>query len=184
MSERIGNRAPDWGVNYGLEDLWSEITPGLWVGGTHDDDAVDVARRSHRSGNFYDILDDAEIGPDQFDAVVTLYAWARPVDWGVEELRWGFGDGRISSVDPGPMVETVAWAFKRWRAGKRVLIRCQAGLNRSSLIAALVLMRAGYTPVEAIGLIRKGRSSRCLFNASFVAFLRSPEAAALVEAAR
>jgi hypothetical protein len=180
-TERIGNKAPDWGIDYGITDLWSEVTAGLWVGGTHDDDTVHIARAGQITRYAIDV-EPAEIGPSQFDAVVTLYAWARPVDWGVEELRWGFMDGRMSSVDTAALAEVVAWGFRRWRAGKRILFRCQAGLNRSSLVAALVLMRAGHTADEAILLIRSGRSDQCLFNTSFVAFLQSSEAEQIARA--
>lgn len=183
-TERIGNKAPDWGINYGITDLWSEVSPGLWVGGTHDDDTVDLGRLSTRSLHRFEVVQPAEIGPVQFDAVVTLYAWARPVDWGVAEYRWGFGDGRIGSVDLAELADVVGWAFRRWRAGQRVLLRCQAGLNRSSLVAALVLMRSGMTSSEAIRIIRAGRSPECLFNKSFFEFLHGTLADGLVRSLR
>lgn len=171
---RIGNKAPDWGKSYGIRELWSEIVPGLFVGGTHDDDTVDIGRRSTRRRTWVDMHEDAEIGPDEFDAVVTMYAWARPVDWGVEELRWGIMDSpEMADADVASIYETVVWAHRRWTGGKRILVRCQAGLNRSSLIAALVLVRDGYTPREAIDKIRRQRSGRCLFNEGFERFILS-----------
>lgn len=169
VTPRIGNKAPDWGRNYGIRELWTQVAPGLFVGGTHDNDTIDVPRAAAR-GRGLNVLEDAEIGPEQFDAVVTMYAWARPVDWGVEELRWGIMDGH-QALPLEEMQETVAWAHRRWAAGKRVLIRCQAGLNRSSLIAALVLVRDGMTPPEAIDKIRRTRSPQALFNTAFTRFI-------------
>ncbi len=58
---------------------------------------------------------------------------------------------------------------------KRVLIRCQAGWNRSGLITSLVLMRAGYSAQEAIDLIRERRSHHALCNQTFEQFLLDKE---------
>jgi hypothetical protein len=152
--DRVGrDEVPSWEA--------SEILPGLFMGGTADRDVVHVAARRR-----YDFG-----GPRPYDAVVTLYAWAQPVSWEVEELRYGFGDGEIGGVDLDRVIRAAAWAWQRWRAGERVLIRCQAGLNRSGLVTALVLMCAGYTAGDAIRLIRERRSPSALCNASFADWL-------------
>ena len=52
--------------------LWSEILPGLWTGGTDDYDTIDYVADTKQPRN---------ITQDDFDTVVTLYAWARPADW-------------------------------------------------------------------------------------------------------
>jgi hypothetical protein len=160
---RWGNTAPDWGHRYGITELWSEIKDGLFVGGTHDNDTVIDARVGKRSvwGDFY-VHENAEIGPDEFDAVVTLYAWARPVDWLVEEYRWGIFDGGSKAPDVDNIRDVVVWAHKRWKAGKKVLFRCQAGLSRSPFFTALTLVRDGLEVEDAINLIREKRSPYCL----------------------
>lgn len=160
------NVAPDWGHNYGIRELWSEVAPGLFVGGTADDDVIGQAVNWDRSAN-KPANADPVITLDEFDAVVTMYAYARPVDWHVEELRWGIMDGP-GAIDKETLNETVDWAWRRWRQNKRVLIRCQAGLNRSSLIAALVLVKNGMLPQQAIDTIRRNRAARALFNDEFV----------------
>lgn len=160
---KLGNAAPDWGREYGLRDLWTEIVPGLWTGGTHDDDTVGNAREAkHSWTNGFMVIDDAEIGPDEFDAVVTLYAWARPVEWLVEEYRWGIFDSPTAEIDPETVRDVVIWAHKRWKSGKKVLLRCQAGLSRSAFLTALVLVRDGYDVQQAIDKIRHERSGYCL----------------------
>lgn len=141
-------------------DLYNEILPGLFMGGTADDDTVDFAVKAPN-------LDYQA----PFDAVVTLYAWANPFSWGVEELRYGFGDGNMNFVDIERVIRIAHWALDRWSNGDRVLIRCQAGLNRSGLITALTLILGGYEPDEAIQIIRARRSSYALFNQSFVNWL-------------
>jgi protein-tyrosine phosphatase len=62
-------------------------------------------------------------------------------------------------------------AHADWKDGKRVLIRCQAGWNRSGLLMALVLIRDGHTASEAIDLIREKRSRHALSNFTFANWL-------------
>jgi hypothetical protein len=140
------------------DELWTEVLPGLWQGGTDDDDTIDVAAKTYYGT--------PNITKAEFDAVVTLYAWARPVDWEVEELRWGFYDSQ-ELPEWDKLAETVNWAHRRWENGDRVLIRCQAGLNRSGLITALVLMRHGWSADSAIQLLRQTRSPWVLCNRDF-----------------
>jgi protein-tyrosine phosphatase len=146
--------------NHFPQALWSEILPGLWQGGT---DSRDVVGR---------------IGANQtptkahFDSVYTLYGHANGADWGVKELRFPFYDGDMSDFDP----ETDLWllvveAHADWKAGKRVLIRCQAGLNRSGLVLALTLIRDGFTPREAIDLMREQRGPDAMCNPIFESWL-------------
>jgi hypothetical protein len=147
---------------------WSEILPGLYQGGTDDDDWISMPRP----------LDSGD-EPRPFDAVVTLFAWAQPFGWGVTELRYGFADAHPRYADLSRVVEAARWAHGRWRAGDRVLVRCQAGLNRSGLVMALVLMLEGMSPAEAITLIRRQRSAVALCNDDFVDWLLADAAGAL-----
>lgn len=142
--------------------LHSEILPGLWLGGTDDDDTIDLA---------VDTYANRDITTDDFDAVVTLYAWAQPVDWHVQEFRYGFYDSNEIGIDKTALSMMVDFATAHWKAGKKVLIRCQAGINRSSFIMAHVLMRDGYTAEQAISLMREKRSSWVLMNQTFEEYL-------------
>lgn len=142
------------------EALWTEIVKGLWQGGTHDDDVVGY----HRSGQ--------RPRKSDFDSVYTFYASANGADWGMKEIRFPFYDSDMRDFDPQadlwlPVVE----AHRDWKAGKRVLIRCQAGLNRSGLVMALVLIREGYSPTEAVDLIRSQRGQAALCNHHFEQWL-------------
>ena len=141
-------------------DPFAEILPGLFMGGTADDQTVDFSMPLPELGE-----------PILFDAVVTLYSWAQPMGWGVEELRYGFADASVKHFDTDRLLRVSKWAFERWNAGERVLIRCQAGLNRSGLVTALTMMHAGYEPAEAIRQIRQERSAMALFNNHFVTWL-------------
>lgn len=164
MTEMISPEAPDWGRNYGLFELWTKVQDGLWVGGTDDFDTTANAMPASRNGTPSGA---ANITRKEFDSVVTLYAWARPVDWLVEEYRWGIYDGGPDAPDVDQIREVVVWAHKRWKSGNKVLLRCQAGLSRSVFFTALVLIRDGWEPQEAIDHIRSARSPYCFsVNAS------------------
>jgi protein-tyrosine phosphatase len=77
----------------------------------------------------------------------------------------------MADMDFEAIDQVVSMAHDDWKAGKQVLIRCQAGLNRSGLIMALVLRKEGYTSQEAIDLIRARRSEWALFNKTFEKWL-------------
>jgi hypothetical protein len=141
------------------KDLWSEVLPGLWQGGTDDNDV-------------FDQLEKPMITKKQFDLVVTAYSLANPVDWFVKELRFGFYDSDMRDFDPSDLQAIVRMAHAEWKRGQRVLIRCQAGMNRSGLIMALILIREGYTAEDAIDLIRAKRSKHALFNGRFEKWLK------------
>ena len=137
-----------------------EILPGLFQGGTEDDGVIGRRipschyDRSHR-----------------FDVVVTLYADAQPAPWFVEEFRYGFGDSELTPGAIRKVLALAAAAHARWQAGETVLIRCQAGVNRSGLVMALVLMLDGYSARDAIELIRERRAPAVLSNRHFVRWL-------------
>lgn len=147
----------------------SEVLPGLFMGGD--------------SGGHHgtDSRDPALIVSTPFDTVVTLYAQAQPAAVHVEELRYGFADGTMALIDVERLLRTAQWARARWRSGDRVLVRCQAGLNRSGLVVCLVLMLEGLSPTDAIATVRQRRSPMALCNQGFVQWLTT-DAAAVVAA--
>ena len=91
------------------------------------------------------------------------------------EVCWYEEDGleglALSEKDIPEIYDLADWVDREWKSGKKVLIRCQAGLNRSGLIMALVLIKEGHDPKDAIGLIRARRSPNALCNADFVRYL-------------
>ncbi len=103
--------------------------------------------------------------------MVSLFALSQPFGWGVHELRYGFADGDPRQIDMDSVIAVAAWAHEQWQLGRRVLVRCQAGLNRSGLVTALVLVLDGWDPTDAVSLIRRCRSSMALCNEDFVEWL-------------
>ena len=57
--------------------------------------------------------------------------------------------------------------------GKKVLVHCQAGLNRSGTVSALALINLGFTPKDALALLRDKRSPLVLCNKTFEDFILS-----------
>ncbi len=156
--------------------LWDEIVPGLYQGGTDDYDVIgaylneDLSQLSARAK--WDIGVSGLVTNKDFDTVATLYVRANAPGAKVKELRYAFLDGDMSDIDPERDLHfMVREAHADWKSGKRVLIRCQAGMNRSGLVMALVLIREGYTAAEAIKLIRRRRCEGAITNRHFEDYL-------------
>jgi len=82
-------------------DLWSEIIPGLWMGGTGDRAQLGYAGSP-------------EITNLHFDTVATLYANALPVDWYVKEIRLGFYDHDKVDIDAQDLDQVVSAIHQDW----------------------------------------------------------------------
>ena len=153
-----GYTIEDW---YG-EPLWSEILPNLWQGGTAGSDETINNRRPN---------DLSRISKEDFDTVVTMYSYAQAAGWHVKELRHGIYDSDMRDFDPTDLFDIVRTAHADWKKGKKVLIRCQAGWNRSGLVMGLVLIRDGMPAEDAVKIIRARRSRNALCNSHFVDYL-------------
>ena len=140
--------------------LYSMVAPNLFQGGTDDLDVIHLAQTNNRPRT--DL---------PFDAIVTMYAWAQPADWNIQEFRYGVPDASIAQIDLARLKQAVEFGYNRWLSGDRVLVRCQAGLNRSGLVTALILMSTGLDAETAIAEIRKKRAEVALFNNEYVTWL-------------
>ncbi len=140
--------------------LESEVLPNLWMGGTDSEETLTKVRRLHSPSDsrFY-------------DAVVTLDSNAAPMGWGVKEFRFGFPDAALDPEHADELERIADWAFVEWKAGCKVLIRCQAGLNRSGLVTGLVLLRDRKKLDEVLRTIRAARGDFALSNNHFVEYL-------------
>jgi hypothetical protein len=163
------------------DDTWpeyapDEVLPGLFQGGTEDDQVIGYPAADHHYGR---IRGGSAAAPYPFDVVVTLYADAQPAPWGVREHRYGFADGSLGQRDAAVVMDLARMAHEAWKGGAQVLVRCQAGVNRSGLVAALVLMLEGYSAVNAIALLRARRGSVVLCNEEFEEWLLTSATAAI-----
>jgi protein-tyrosine phosphatase len=126
----------------------SQITLNLWQGGCQDGLQL----------------------PDEIVHVVSLYPWERYFTH--EKVLSELYVRMYDSTDQGfEQIDELARYVNTRRQTGIVLVHCQAGLNRSSLVAARALILAGMPPKFAIDLIRKQRSPACLCNPSFYNWL-------------
>jgi hypothetical protein len=146
-------------VNY--ENLYSEILPNLFISGTLDEDVVQRGKST---------LSLAQPAP--FDSVVCMHGHANPIGYCVREQRFGIADAELDDELKPEIRQIAQWLHSEWKLGKRVAAKCQAGWNRSGLIAALVLLQEGFTSDDVVSLIREKRSPNALCNPHFVAFIR------------
>lgn len=136
------------------------------------DPNLDVPLVSHIEGSFYQggCMGGVRL-PDGFDYVLSLYPWEQyilPEGCERDEVRM------YDSLDQGfEQVEQLAEGVaERLSDGQTVLVHCQAGLNRSGLLAATTLVQhRGHTPASAIGLLRSRRSPLVLCNEAFENFI-------------
>lgn len=145
---------------------WSEIIQGLWVGG-HD----------YVDGVHHQVKLAAYPG-DRFDVIVSMYhrLGHEPTgDTALYEIL--FKDAGINSEILLRAAKAALIVADASREGKEVLSRCQAGLNRSSLVAGMALIDLGFTGPDAVQLIRARRSPWALCNEAYAAFLEQPGAA-------
>lgn len=143
-----------------VDVLFSEIAPNLFMGGTDDEDVIHFPQKSRVPRK--DL---------PFDSIITMYAWARPADWQIQEFRYGIPDSRIRDIDLNRLKQAVNWGYQQWTSGDRLLVRCQAGLNRSGLVTALILMKSGLDAQSAITQIRTLRAPYALCNSDYERWL-------------
>jgi protein-tyrosine phosphatase len=111
---------------------------------------------------------------DEFDLVQTLLRLPGhgPAP-GVEHQVWPIPDGPLDGTQLAGVIRLAEAAGAALDEGRRVLVRCYHGYNRSGLVVAQTLIRRGRSPDEAIRLIRARRSPWALHNELFVEYLRT-----------
>lgn len=104
---------------------------------------------------------------DSWQTVISLYKRERyalgPKTERIEVTMYDAGEVP-DETQLHELAEAVNDALAR---GGKVLVHCQAGLNRSNLVTALALIKRGRTPEDAIALLREKRSPVVLCNQSF-----------------
>ncbi len=139
---------------------WSEIVPGLWMGGH---------QYLGRSGE-----PEFAVVHDEFDLVLTLLRLpGHGPDPGVEHHVWAIPDGPLDGTQLAGVMRLSRTAAEALDEGRRVLVRCFHGYNRSGLVVADALVLAGHAADDAIRLIRARRSPWALHNELFVEYLRA-----------
>lgn len=105
--------------------------------------------------------------PDEFANVVNLYGRSYELGPHTAEHKMIMHDSLDQTFE---QVDNIAKAIIIALPAGPLLVHCQAGLNRSGLVAARVLMLNGDSAATAINKVRK-RSPVCLCNESFTNWL-------------
>lgn len=140
------------------EVAWNEVVPGLWMGGT------DVRNGSLTAG----------VVADEFDVVFSFSGATEygPAD-GVPHNVFRFADAGLDYFLEQKVAELADQVAAEVAVGRKVLVRCTGGLNRSGLVIGMALIKMGRTPEEAIALVRAARGPYALCNGAFVKHLKA-----------
>ena len=110
--------------------------------------------------------------PTFIEHVVSLYPWeAYTVAHSLGSMLAVQMYDDLEGPDASWVLEIAQWV-NACRAKGPTLLHCQAGLNRSSLVAARALMLDGHSADGAIELLREKRSPAVLCNPNFEQWLR------------
>lgn len=115
---------------------------------------------------------DGLVLPDEIVHLVSLYPWEQYTTH--QNVRSVLSVVMYDSLDQSfEQVDAIAAWVNVCRKDGPTLVHCQAGLNRSSLVAARALMLEGRTARASIDLLRAERSPACLCNTAFEEHLLS-----------
>ncbi|MFF2542134.1 protein phosphatase [Kitasatospora sp. NPDC058063] len=142
----------------GPSEPWNEIVPGLWMGGHY----------FTRPGGELELA----IVRAEFDLVVSLFTRSGhgPAP-GVEHVLREVPDAPLSPGQLLAVQEAAELTEAAVRRGRRTLVRCHSGYNRSGLVVAQALIGLGHESGEAVRLVRERRSPWALNNPVFVDYL-------------
>lgn len=138
--------------------------------------AVRVPWISHIVGNLYvgGVAPGLKL-PERFTTVVSVHidhAYDISPGHEPEVLSKGLVDSVSAPLDMR-VVHRLAVAVREGCQRGPTLVHCQAGINRSAMVAAFAMVQDGYSADQAIGLIRSQRCVRCLCNSTFEAAVRA-----------
>ena len=110
--------------------------------------------------------------PAHIKNVISLYPWEKyTVKHELDSVTSVRLYDDLIGPDRDQMIALAQWINVCRKKGD-TLVHCQAGLNRSGLLTGLALVLDGYTPDDAINLLRETRSPAVLCNPVFEQWLR------------
>lgn len=159
-----------------FETLTADFESHPIQGYLHSGGYIDCPLVSHIVDNLYvgGCIDRIDLG-GEFSHIFSLYKWER---YQYDADKTKLYEYEMYDSSDHPDLDTldiaVPLAVEALNNGGKVLIHCQAGINRSNLTATLVLREwKGLTSREAIDMLREKRSQHVLANRTFERYLLS-----------
>ena len=147
--------ASDWGID--------QIKGNLYQGGQP---IISYPGVPMADGHTFDVL--------VLCAYELQFSTFKPAADTLRVYRCPLDDAVLTTVEAMAAIEAGKFVARKLSEGKRVLVTCQQGRNRSGLVSAIALAVGGMQPHQAIRLIQQRRKS-ALTNPSFVRFLMAGE---------
>lgn len=110
----------------------------------------------------------------EFDTLVLCARELQParLSFGRQVIRVPLPDSHLTSGEAQLAIEGGKAVARALREGRRVLVTCKAGLNRSALVASISLkMLTKLPPIKIVELMRERRAPAALHNPHFVELL-------------
>jgi len=86
---------------------------------------------------------------------------------GVDVYKISIPDGKLDNSQQKQVITAASTVARLLQLGRKVLVTCALGVNRSALVAALALVMLGWDGEAAIKKIREKRTPSALFNQHF-----------------
>ena len=105
--------------------------------------------------------------PIDFEHIISLYKWEEyvaPKSLKTMMTITMYDEDKMPNIDQ--LLGIARWVNVCRKRGK-TLVHCQAGLNRSGLVAATALVMEGMMPQDAVNLLRDKRDRVVLCNDTF-----------------
>ena len=142
-----------------------EVGHNLWVGSVPTDPDA-VAKK----------FDALVLAAEEFQDVFPVHKYP-----GTKLILAPLDDAKPTHEEKITALKAALEVYDLNKKGKKVLVTCAKGVNRSALIAALALVLAGSTAQQAISTIRKARKpvsgALPLFNQHFVKLIKEVDQA-------
>jgi protein-tyrosine phosphatase len=125
---------------------------------------------SHITGNLWTGGCPIQKAPENIIFIVSLYPW-EPYEIHDHQMLTSIKLYDHGETPDETTLYILAKHVNECMAAGPTLVHCQAGLNRSALVAALALIIGGMVPAEAVKLLRDKRSDVVLCNEHFERWL-------------
>lgn len=111
--------------------------------------------------------------PEDFAFVLSLYPWEQYTICGrTTRLEVKLYDAaEIPDEEQLHLLAAIVNTARDHAGERKVLVHCQAGLNRSGLLAGLSLIKRGMAPADAVALLREKRCDMVLCSQAFEGWL-------------